>query len=155
MPRLSDKVTNLHGIQHFKTWNVLIFPIFCRSFCPPGSGSGFRIRIQSGSGPKTLLEGAFYKIKTSTTSYSDLRNYSLMSKMNFIPWHSPFKKLSVILTEVSLEAPCGHIDGSSLLLLEFRSQLFRKFLQLSGQKETDQDKTVLAKFVSDTVSAGF
>ncbi len=50
------------AIQHFKTW---IFSTFVGHFCPPGSGSGFRIRIrihlpdwiriQSGSGSETLL----------------------------------------------------------------------------------------------------
>ncbi len=49
------------AIQHCKTW---IFPLFVGHFCPPGSGSGFRIRIHwpdwiriqsgSGSGSETL-----------------------------------------------------------------------------------------------------
>ncbi len=49
------------AIQHFKTW---IFSTFVGQFCPPGSWSGFRIRIrihwpdwiriQSGSGSETL-----------------------------------------------------------------------------------------------------
>ncbi len=34
------------SIQHFKTWNFLIFSTFVGHFCPPGSGSGFRIRIR-------------------------------------------------------------------------------------------------------------
>ncbi len=52
------------AIQHFKTWNFLIFSTFMGHFCPPGSGSGFRILIrihwpdwiwiQSGSGSATL-----------------------------------------------------------------------------------------------------
>ncbi len=40
------------NIQHFKTWNFLIFFYFCGSFFPPGSRYGSRsiwIRIQSGS----------------------------------------------------------------------------------------------------------
>ncbi len=53
-------------IQHFKTWNFLIFSTVVGHFCPPGSGSGFRIRIrilwpdlirshsESGSGSETL-----------------------------------------------------------------------------------------------------
>ncbi len=53
------------NIQHFKTWNFLLFSTFLGHFCPPGSGSGFRIRIrihwpdwiriQFGSGSATLL----------------------------------------------------------------------------------------------------
>ncbi len=35
------------NIQHFKTWNFLIFSTFVGHFCPPGSGSGFRIRIRN------------------------------------------------------------------------------------------------------------
>ncbi len=34
------------NIQHFKKWNVLTFSIFVGHFSPPGSGSGFAIRIQ-------------------------------------------------------------------------------------------------------------
>ncbi len=34
------------NIQHFKTWNFLTLFKFCRSLCPTGSGSGFRIRIR-------------------------------------------------------------------------------------------------------------
>ncbi len=55
--KLQQKVRNLHpskeNIQHFKTWNFLTFFYFCRSFCPPGSGSGssrpksMRIRIRN------------------------------------------------------------------------------------------------------------
>ncbi len=33
-------------IQHFKTWNFIIFSTFVGHFCPPGSGSGFWIRIR-------------------------------------------------------------------------------------------------------------
>ena len=34
------------AIQHFKTWTFTIFfSTFVGHFCPPGSGSGFRIRI--------------------------------------------------------------------------------------------------------------
>ncbi len=32
------------NLQHFKTWNFLIFSTFVGHFCPPGFGSGFRIR---------------------------------------------------------------------------------------------------------------
>ncbi len=54
------------NIQQFKTWNFKIFSIYVGHFCPPGSGSEFRIqiwirihwpdwiRIQSGSGSETL-----------------------------------------------------------------------------------------------------
>ncbi len=53
------------NIQHFKTWNFLIFSAFVCHFWPPGSGSGFRIRIrihwpdwiliQFGSGSASLV----------------------------------------------------------------------------------------------------
>ncbi len=33
------------AIQHFKTWTLTNFSTFVGHFCPPGSGSGFRIRI--------------------------------------------------------------------------------------------------------------
>ncbi len=47
------------AIQHFKTWTFKKISTFVGHFCPPGSGSGFRIRIhspdwiriQSGSNP--------------------------------------------------------------------------------------------------------
>jgi hypothetical protein len=50
------------NIQHFKTRNFLTFFYFSGSFLPPGSGSGFQVRIHSptlilihsGSGPETL-----------------------------------------------------------------------------------------------------
>ncbi len=58
------------NIQHFKTWNFLMYSFFRGSFfCPPGSGSGFRIRlrihwpdrvrIQSGSGSETRQVGIY------------------------------------------------------------------------------------------------
>jgi hypothetical protein len=34
------------NIKHFKIWNFLMFFYFLCHFCPSGSGSGFRIRIQ-------------------------------------------------------------------------------------------------------------
>ncbi len=37
-----SKESNLH----FKIWNFFIFFYFCGSFCPPGSGYGFPIRIR-------------------------------------------------------------------------------------------------------------
>ncbi len=54
------------AIQHFKTWTFTkLLSTFVGHFCPPGSGSGFRIRIrihrpdwiriQSGSGSTTLV----------------------------------------------------------------------------------------------------
>ncbi len=51
------------NIRHYETWIFLTFSIFAGSFCPPGSGSGFRIRIhwpyririQSRSGSETLF----------------------------------------------------------------------------------------------------
>ncbi len=63
MSKLQKKsAAHKRAIQHFKTW---IFSTFVGHFCPPGSGSGSRIRIrihwpdwiriQSGSGSETLL----------------------------------------------------------------------------------------------------
>ncbi len=72
--------TSKENIQHFKTWNYLIFFYFCTVvyFCPPGSGSGFWIwirirariywpdwfRIHSGFGSEILLywEKVFWQL---------------------------------------------------------------------------------------------
>ncbi len=38
--------TSKENIQHFKTWNFLIYSTFESHFCPRWSGSGFQIRIR-------------------------------------------------------------------------------------------------------------
>jgi hypothetical protein len=44
------------NIQHFKTWNLFIFCIFVRLFCPSGSGSAFSQCVpgSGSSGPKSM-----------------------------------------------------------------------------------------------------
>ncbi len=63
------------AIQHFKTW---IFSTFVGHFCPPGSGSGFKLRIRIqwsdwiriqygsgyGSGSETLVQRPFWDWKS-------------------------------------------------------------------------------------------
>ncbi len=73
------------NIQHFKTWNFLIFFYFCGSCLPPWFRIRIRIhwpdwiRIQSGSGSETLS-----KIDASlcwTCSFTDLVNDSLSCQL--------------------------------------------------------------------------
>jgi hypothetical protein len=43
------------NMQHFKTWNFLIFFFFGGRFCPPGSESGYGSTALIGSGSEILV----------------------------------------------------------------------------------------------------
>ncbi len=46
-PRGRSLQPSKENIQHFKTWKFITFSIFMGHFCPPWSGSAFRMRIRS------------------------------------------------------------------------------------------------------------
>jgi hypothetical protein len=71
------------AIQHLKTWTYTKnFSTFVGHFCPPGSGSGFRIRIhwpdwiriQSGSGSATLHYRGRYQLPVQALPGSVVNN---------------------------------------------------------------------------------
>jgi hypothetical protein len=79
------------AIQHFKTWTFTnFFSTFVGNFCPPGSGSGFRIRIrihrpdwiriQSGSGSTTLSGTSIFSYCGSRGLGSSCESRVLMTK---------------------------------------------------------------------------